>query len=408
MVAVAIRIAQRMGIHYESSNKGSKRDALEAEMCRRLWWSLVLFDHRLCEIVSQEKSTSLLPLWDCRLPLNINDFEMQPNSQSLPTRHDSSITESLFNIVRCRLAEFVRHSTSHLTIIGVKSSLSNRQGGELQALEALIEKQYLIHCNPEVPLHFMTIWTTRSFFARSRLIEYYITHANTTPEQFTDAHYTAGYKYAVDMLECDTRLRTSPLTKGFLWFVEALHSPILAYLHILSGLAKRPGDSHADPAWVAICDNYEALVNSPKHHRTRLMFALKFSHFTLKTWEARAELRRQRKEPPETPPRLVLDAEARATEQAEGSLSGGTLGSSVGLTPTDLSSTVSPASGGGTSEPLVPQFPSTHMGAFMEGFGSGSYLIGTTIPGFSLDMSDQAGMDAGLDQSWFDDSFKRV
>ncbi len=38
MLAVAIRIAKRMDIHDESSY--TKYDALEAEMCRRLWWSL--------------------------------------------------------------------------------------------------------------------------------------------------------------------------------------------------------------------------------------------------------------------------------------------------------------------------------------------------------------------------------
>jgi hypothetical protein len=48
MLAAAIRIAQRMGLHNESTY--TRYTAVEAEMRRRLWWSLVIFDHRMCEM----------------------------------------------------------------------------------------------------------------------------------------------------------------------------------------------------------------------------------------------------------------------------------------------------------------------------------------------------------------------
>ncbi|KAH8879522.1 hypothetical protein GQ53DRAFT_774917 [Thozetella sp. PMI_491] len=111
------------------------------------------------------------------------------------------------------------------------------------------------------------------------------------------------------MLQCDTHLRTSSLTRGFLWLVESWYSPVLAYLHVLNGLAKRPGDEQADEAWSVMCDNYEALMNGPKHHRTRLMVAIKFSRIALRGWEARKALRKEKNRPPEVPPRLVLEAE---------------------------------------------------------------------------------------------------
>ncbi len=408
MVAVAIRIAQRMGMHYESSYNTPGCKALEAEMRRRLWWSLVLFDHRICEIVGQEKSTSLSPIWDCRPLLKVNDFEMQADMKKPPAKHDTSATEALFAVVRSELADFVRHSASHLAIIGGNPSAdmiaqANREGGELKVLETMMETKYLAHCNPEVPLHFMTIWTTRSFFARSRLMEHYLTHAKSAPEQLTDAQRSKAYGYALHMLECDTQLRTSPLTKGYLWLVEALYSPILAYFHILNGLTKRPGEEHADKAWNAMCDNYEALINGPKHHRTRLMFALKFSSITLQTWEAREKLRRQQNSPPEPPPRLVLDARMRAMQMSSSGPSA--QGSSPGKQSVGLNPSLSLSAASGSSPTSLMLFPSLDLGGPQASEG-GQNLGGPTPAGFFIDMSGQASMDIAMDQFWSDEAFK--
>lgn len=77
MLAIAVRIGQRIGIHDECLNR--KCAALEAEMRRRLWWSLVLYDRRVCEM-SDHKTSTLDPTWDCCLPLNISDFEVSSST----------------------------------------------------------------------------------------------------------------------------------------------------------------------------------------------------------------------------------------------------------------------------------------------------------------------------------------
>lgn len=414
MVAVATRIAQRMGMHSESGYNTPACKALEAEMRRRLWWSLVLFDHRICEIVGQESSSTLTPIWDCHPPLNVNDFELQAEIIKPPVPHDILATEALFTVVRSELADFVRHTVSHRKIIGGNPSKdmnaqSNREGGELKVLETMMEEKHLAHCNPEVPLHFMTIWTTRSFLARSRLMEHYLAHATSTSEQLTDAERSLAYGYALRMLECDTQLRTSPLTKGYIWLVESWYSPVLAYFHILNGLAKRPGEEHADKAWNAMCDNYEALINGPKHHRTRLMFALKFSRIALQTWEAREQLLRQRNMPPEIPPRLVLDAREKVMQMNPSS---GLMGqsskspgeqSSVGLTPSlSLSGTGSTA-----MSLMMPTPPDLNSHQVSEGGLNQNFGVPTPA-GFFLDMSGQASMDISMDQFWSEEAFKWI
>jgi Fungal specific transcription factor domain len=106
MLEVAIRIAQRMGIHTEATY--ARSTAFEAEMCRKLWWSLVVFDNRICEM-SDHKSTMLTPIRVCRPPLNVNDSDMHLEMKKPPAVHDKP-TEALFALVWSELAVLVRHS----------------------------------------------------------------------------------------------------------------------------------------------------------------------------------------------------------------------------------------------------------------------------------------------------------
>lgn len=81
-------------------------------MRRRLWWSLVLFDNRICEMADY-KASNLLPTWDCKIPLNVNDFDLQPEMKTGPTMHGNP-SEALFAVVRSEVGNFTRRSSFHL------------------------------------------------------------------------------------------------------------------------------------------------------------------------------------------------------------------------------------------------------------------------------------------------------
>ncbi|THC93154.1 hypothetical protein EYZ11_007363 [Aspergillus tanneri] len=67
------------------------------------------------------------------------------------------------------------------------------------------------------------------------------------------------------MLECDTKLMTSPLTKGYLWLVHP-NFPFPAYILVLQDLRKWPTETerHADKAWEAMSDNYATRMMNEK------------------------------------------------------------------------------------------------------------------------------------------------
>lgn len=302
MIGVAIRIAQRIGIHNESMY--GRCSALEAEMRRRLWWSLIIFDTRICEI-SDYKTASLTPTWDCRVPLNVSDFELQPGIETPPAANNRP-TEMLFAVVRSELADFVRRSAFHLDFTNplfntmALRSPTMDEGEQVLALEKTIEEKYLASCNPENPLHFMTIWTMRSYLAKIRLLQHCSQYSKTSVEQ-TDSQRNVGISHALRMVECDTHLMTSPLTKGYLWLVH-FHFPFPAYIHLLQNLKSKPVQEHTDHAWEVMSNNYEVRLMDAKDDEFPVLMV--FGRIVLEAWAPREEVARQQ-QTALVPPRIV-------------------------------------------------------------------------------------------------------
>lgn len=245
----------------------------------------------------------LAPAWDCRTPLNLNDSDIRPEMKTLPAVHEP--TEALFVVVRSKLGEFVRHGSfhpdsinSHFESIAKDTDHSSvPEDGYMIAMEQTLENKYFQFCNSENPLHFMTIWTARGFLAKSRLLDHYSRHPKSSIQQ-TDAQRDAAISHALRMLECDTKIMASPLTKGYLWFVH-IHFPFLAYTHILQNLRKRPVETHAEKSWEVMSDNFEVRFMCMDQDDNPL-FKM-FARIVLHSWEVREQAFRQLNKPLQVP-----------------------------------------------------------------------------------------------------------
>ncbi|KAF2168448.1 hypothetical protein M409DRAFT_21198 [Zasmidium cellare ATCC 36951] len=310
LLGVAIRLAQRMGIHTESSN--AKCSPFEAELHRRLWWALVLFDNRICEM-SDMKATMLAPTWNCKPPLNVNDFDIRPEMTSLPTAHRIP-TEALYAVVCSELGNHARHSASYLDCNGptpeVWKGRPNHTSRTLDEIHQALENKYFSLCNPENPIHYLTIWTARGFLAKYRLYEHYsLASRSQTPQ--TTTQRDAAIIHAITILDCDTRLASSLLTKGFFWQLY-FNFPFPSYMHIVSDLQKRPLAEPAERAWRAMSENCEARFKSDTD--VNLGFKL-FSRSVLQAWEAREKAVRELGNPIEVLPSIVEAIQRRRTGQ---------------------------------------------------------------------------------------------
>lgn len=285
MLGIALRTAQRIGLDNESNL--AKCDIVEAEMCRRLWWALVLFDTRICELIDTKK-TALTPTWDCRIPLNVNESELRAGLKDIP-RTQTRISDSIFVVVRGVIADFIRHSSFYLDFTNpamnaatrTASTKSDVDGSEVDAFEKELEVKYLQLCDPEIPLQYMTIWAARGYIARYRIIE----RLSTLNGPVGDTQRDALGLMAVDMITCDSKIMTSSIVKGFLWLIQMYHFPFTAYIQLLQDLKRRPTSSIAAQAWSKIDENYTARLLFQENAKSP--FYQMVSKMILQSWDAR-------------------------------------------------------------------------------------------------------------------------
>lgn len=317
MLGVAMRIAIRMGIHRESDTE--KSSPFEIEMRRRLWWALKLIDSRIGEL-ADSKSVALDPIWDCKIPLNVNDAELRPEMKSLPFVQGST-SDALFVVVRSVLGDFIRFAEFHLDFTNpqLKSVAKAAQhdlvpeSRNLVAFEKLIEDLYLRFCSTDNPLHLMTLCMARSQLAKYRLLEHYWRYSDS-PESQTDAKRDIMIRNALIILENDAKIMSSPLTKGYRWLLQ-FYFPFPAYVHALQDLQRRPFCSQAMEAWNVLSNHFEIRVNVPEGRNTPF-FDL-FTNLVLSAWKEREDaLARQGEEV--VPPSIVSIIREKTTEENTG------------------------------------------------------------------------------------------
>ncbi|KAK1751130.1 hypothetical protein QBC47DRAFT_406383 [Echria macrotheca] len=266
LCGVAMRTAQRMGINNESSL--ARFTPFEAEMRRRLWWALVIFDRRVAEVSGCMTVTQLVPTWDCKIPLNVNDSELRPE-MSEPPPPSRGATEAVFAVVRAEFGDFIRHAPFQLDytcpwlkpLARDSTPHLDADGFIMPALEKSLEQNYLRHCDPNNALHFMTIWMTRAQLSTALLIEYFSKHHDPNAPRLTETERSATFSHALRTLVCGTRILASPHAKKLRWLAR-LYFPFPHYFHIFQELKRRPLGDHADRAWEVMERHYDAIFEA--------------------------------------------------------------------------------------------------------------------------------------------------
>ncbi len=247
----------------------------------------MLFDFRIGEMASC-KNTSLNPTWDCKIPLNVNDSDLRPEMKETPSVQGFP-TDAIFAVVRGELGEFLRYADFHLDFTNPSLKLVAHHEaiprlGDMVALERMIEEKYLKFCDPEIQLHFMTIWMTRGYIAKCQLMECYSKISNSPPPQAEEleVQIDTTISYAFRMLECDTKIMKSPLTKGYHW-LAGFYFPFPAYIHVAQELRRCPDSKHAEKGWKLMSDNFEGRLAILSSRRSPLFDV--FSQAIIPAWE---------------------------------------------------------------------------------------------------------------------------
>lgn len=312
LLGIAIRIAHRMGIHSEFALR--ECTPFEAEMRRRLWWSLAFFDTRMAEL-GNSRIVTLDPTWDCKVPLNVSDADLRPEMKLPPTPRKEP-TDAIFAVVRSKLGDHIRHTSFHLDFANPALVPIAKYGfpsaDHLVKLEQSIEDDYLGSCDQENPLHFMVIWTIRGQLSKYQLMVHNVRSSNS-PVQTNEVDYDAATCSAIRFLECNTKMMASPMIKGFVW-LNQMYFPFPGYYQIAQDLKRRPSFEHAQKAWDAASDNWDAWFNV--HIGSDSPIFLLLPKIILQAWEAYEASPQQPGQTLKTP-RIVLSIKQTLARIAE-------------------------------------------------------------------------------------------
>ncbi|KAK2033645.1 fungal-specific transcription factor domain-containing protein [Colletotrichum zoysiae] len=329
LVGIAVRIAQRMGLHRDAAAFGLS--PYEVEQRRRLWWTIVGYDRRIGEMTGSTV-TALSTAGDCKLPLNINDTDLHVNGKDAPTPHQG-VTEMLFVLIRTELAmainiDSMRDPQRHGDKDAAPGSAAPRPGptvrmaGQdqsytLDGFFAHIEGTYLKWCDPKIPLHFFTLTMTRQALCKMRVISFLVRMGNGEATTLADHERDTLFLEAIQMIEYDNIVQAADSLQGYKWYTY-LHFPFPAYMFLVTELRHRLTGPMVERAWDAIAENHErrglmSTLHSPMH--------IAFGNLFIKAWDAHKAGQQQIGKPMQEPmwiTRLRQRAERMGKKQRSG------------------------------------------------------------------------------------------
>lgn len=257
MTGVAIRLAHSFGLHREGSKPNLS--PFQTELRRRLWWQIVHLDIRCSE--DRASDPFILPnSFTTKLPLNINDSDMDPQSIDLiPER--TGFTEMTKTrgaqlcwevVMRIAWDAFEPKTLSNDGEENTQPTVSfEEKSGLINQLEKTLEDQIVIHCNPEEPLQWMTLAVSRLVVARLRLSTYYPPAHSGRPIPHHVVSRETVLKTATQNLEWCHLLDTESAVANWRWWMNT-HVQWHALAATLAELCVQDKGPSVERAWTIV------------------------------------------------------------------------------------------------------------------------------------------------------------
>ena len=249
MTGLLIRLAQSLGLHRDGEQYGLT--PFETEMRRRLWWQVLLLNFRASE--DQGTDPALVDhAFDTKLPLNINDADLTPDSKFAPEERSGG-TEQTFCLIRYEVSSTLRRI--NYSPLGQIASLEDKER-LIEGLRHHLEEKYLKHINETVPLYWITGMVARLILGKMWLV---LHHPLKRPDRGAGLPQVTKeqlFLTAVEVVEVSHELETTSRTSKWAWLFRS-YVQWYAVVYVLSELCVRTKGPLFDRAWATIDSVFE-------------------------------------------------------------------------------------------------------------------------------------------------------
>ena len=282
------RIARKNGLHRDIQYPGMT--FFESEMRRRLWWQIVLFESRVAEMSAA--GTSILSTQsDAKLPLNLNDADINREMKNPPQEHIGA-TEMIFALVRAETAEFLRQIRANSWLdmgyaefrnhlIPLKDKLKT-----IDDFEKHLEDKYFKYCDPQIAVHVMAKVATQQALGKMRLQAYDSPFSDSKAVTRSPKDEDDLLVLSIEQIERHNDAKSSPLLEHFHWYLNA-HFPFPATVQVLSRLRSLTTGPLADRGWTAVTFTTDVFRGPGRIPGKVSAISFAIGNLLVKAWEAR-------------------------------------------------------------------------------------------------------------------------
>lgn len=294
---MVLRIAQKMGYHRDGDSLGLT--PFETEMRRRIWWHMVITDSQN-SMVSGLDHWMVHTHWDTKMPQNVNDADLFPESKD-PIRPREGPTEMALCHISYQIASFlVRAQALHGTPDLESAIMGDNMIGERDASSEMQTERYREQLNElesrliEVENRFLDKNAGNTHVAALSIrpmltskMKQMLVPMREQPEWGTEIFDTNDnlFKVLIMNVEHSTEFYEAMDQTGFLWFFK-FHFQLDVFTAMIGKLYQRPTGVLADRAWRLMETIYRF---HPELSDLTLKTHVELAHFVMRAWRAREQ-----------------------------------------------------------------------------------------------------------------------
>lgn len=277
LTGIAVRLAQRMGLHRDGEALGLK--PFDVQIRRRVFWQILPLDGMAGQLCGTGISISP-DSWDVLQPLNLNDTDIWPEMTETPQPRTGA-TDMIFCLARTTIAKFIQKANPPMGNVakvwaGDDIAYAEKQ---LDEVEDEMELKYLRYCDWANPIHIMTMGMIRGSLCSGKL-RLRLSRAKRL-QDVPDDERRQIWSLAMRMIDYDISTYENNLIQVFKWHLKAFFQwdPLI---WILNEIRRHPQAHEYDPDWSKIEKMYS---NHPELMSWKGSLHVATSRLVLKTWE---------------------------------------------------------------------------------------------------------------------------
>ena len=270
MAGLVIRMAQYLGLQRDGTHF-AHLTPFEIEMRRKVWWAVCMLDLR----ASEDQGTDLTIAsgsFDTRIPLNLNDVDLNPETKEMPTER-SGVTNMSFARIFFGIGDISRQMMVHSAKDGV-GGLED-QSRRLNEIYQKVEQGYFQYTTePGNIAYWVGVTIARLVVAKMTLLIFLPVLFSPPREHISDDVRTKLLVSAIEVAEYNHALNAEQACRQWRWIYQT-HTHWYAIVYLMIETSRRPWSPLVERAWVALHSSWLIPARTPTDKNLRVWIPLR-------------------------------------------------------------------------------------------------------------------------------------